>query len=88
MFLILAIEGSTKDYKKEGESPMEIRLSTLSIWYFRACERDTTFDQDRITRSGLAKWFRSSDQFQRGADAVTGQEDHEYISEREATVTQ
>ena len=34
--LILAVEGSTKEYK-EGEGPMENTLSTLSIWHFQVC---------------------------------------------------
>ena len=35
--LILVVEGSTEEYKKEGEGPMENMLSTLSIWHFRVC---------------------------------------------------
>ena len=54
--LILAVEGSMKDYKKEGEGPME---NTLSIWHFRACERDNFLIKIESLGQGLLSDFDS-----------------------------
>ena len=54
MFLILAIEESMKDYKKEGEGPMENTIDPWAIEHFRICvERHSCWSRIKSLGQGL-----------------------------------